>query len=472
MKNKSLDFRQIEWWMVTITFVCIILFNLISQSSYLRWSGLEGVRSLKNVLVPSVIFASFYIVHMKLVPTYIKNRNVWQLVGFSLLTLTGSLILSVIATVSLNGAVPNVFFLYFGMVLLYASYHLSAFVIKEMLTPPRFQDFSFYNQLRLILAYLFLILFLVLSQRTITNEVALVFFILIVPAILIVIAFNYFLIYRNRQKGKTKRANWFLALLLGIILLIFFIIAADNNEEFIFLIGVMVAAIAALIVIPLSNLVFKKYDSFTGTITTLTTQVNQGNASMDFLRSQINPHFLFNALNTLYASSLMENAEKTSDGIQKLGDMMRFMLHENQMPQIPVSREITYLKNYLDLQMLRFGAQKNLDVDIQINENQCSGNIAPMLIIPFVENAFKHGISSKEKSWIKINLRCIAGSLHLDVVNSVHPEKSKSEQDREESGIGLENVKKRLELTYPEKHELSIVSNDSDFFVHFSIQLQ
>ncbi|WP_026954070.1 sensor histidine kinase [Algoriphagus vanfongensis] len=472
MKNKSLDFRQIEWWMMTITFVCIILFNLISQSNYLRWTGPSGFKSMANVFIPSVIFAGFYIIHMKLVPAYFKNQNVWALVGYSLLTLLGSFGLSALISVAFGITAGNLFFLFIGIIVLYISYHLACFVIREMLTPPRLQDFLFYNQLRLLLAYVFLILFLVLAQRTITNEVALVFFILIVPSILIVIGFNYFLIFRNRQKGKTKKANWYLALLMGIILMIFFVIAAENNEEFIFLIGMMIAAVAGLIVIPMSNMIFKKYESFTGTITNLTTQVNQGNASMDFLRSQINPHFLFNALNTLYASSLMENAEKTSDGIQKLGDMMRFMLHENQMSKIPVSREITYLRNYLDLQMLRFGAQKNLEVDIQINENQCSGEIAPMLIIPFVENAFKHGISSKEKSWIKINLRCIAGSLHLDVVNSVHADKSKSEKDREESGIGLDNVKKRLELTYADKHELSIVSNDTDFFVHFSIQLR
>jgi two-component system, LytTR family, sensor kinase len=167
----------------------------------------------------------------------------------------------------------------------------------------------------------------------------------------------------------------------------------------------------------------------------------------------------------------MENAEKTSDGIQKLGDMMRFMLHENQLPRIPLSREINYLRNYLDLQMLRFGSQDNLDIDIQINENQCAGEIAPMLLIPFVENAFKHGISAKEKSWIKLNLRCIAGSVHLDLVNSTHPEKPASEKSREESGIGLENVKSRLQLVYPDRHNLNIIFNDTDFFVHLSIQL-
>jgi LytS/YehU family sensor histidine kinase len=120
--------------------------------------------------------------------------------------------------------------------------------------------------------------------------------------------------------------------------------------------------------------------------------------------------------------------------------------------------------------MLRFGKESKLEVDIQISEEHCHGDIAPMLLIPYVENAFKHGISLKEKSWIKLNLRCIAGSVHLDLVNSVHPEKP-LENSREESGIGLDNVKKRLDLVYPDKHQLNIIKNDSDFFVHLSIQL-
>src|SRR5690606_6101379 len=123
-----------------------------------------------------------------------------------------------------------------------------------------------------------------------------------------------------------------------------------------------------------------------------------------------------------------------------------FMLHENELPTIQLSREIDYLRNYLDLQMLRFGSQTNLELEINIQDGACQGEIAPMLLIPFVENAFKHGISTKEKSWIRLNLRCIAGSVHLDLVNSVHPDKPTSDKSREASGIGLENVKGRLAL--------------------------
>lgn len=225
------------------------------------------------------------------------------------------------------------------------------------------------------------------------------------------------------------------------------------------------------ILFPISRLIFKKYEDYLGQITTLTYEVNQGSANLSFLKSQINPHFLFNALNTLYGSALTENAEKTSDGIQKLGDMMRFMLHENLQDKISIKREIEYLRNYLDIQLLRFGKEPNLELTIQIQEDFCEGEIAPMMLIPFIENAFKHGISTKNKSWIKINLRCLKGSIHLDVVNSVHPKKA-TDDPKDESGIGLDNIRKRLELLYPQTHSLTIVGNDEEHFVHFSLQLK
>lgn len=472
MKNKSLDFRQIEWWVITLAFLSIFLFNLFGyKPGFYDESFNSMFRFVSRLVIPAALYIAFHLIHMVLIPKYEETQKPLPVILYTILVGVVALFISLIFGYN-SGLIKSPFPTFFvGAIVIYGSYLIIAYIEEQALTPPKIRDFQVYNITRLFTIYLFTILFL-FQMLPLTNPGPLIILGMAVPTILILGIYQYYLVYQNKLAGNIKKSRWFNWGLLTIILFVFFVFSAEANEEVIFLVGIGVIAFLLLIVYPLMYMIFKKYDSFVGQISTLTTQVNQGNASMDFLRSQINPHFLFNALNTLYASSLMENAEKTSDGIQKLGDMMRFMLHENQMPQIPVSREITYLKNYLDLQMLRFGAQKNLDVDIQINENQCSGNIAPMLIIPFVENAFKHGISSKEKSWIKINLRCIAGSLHLDVVNSVHPEKSKSEQDREESGIGLENVKKRLELTYPEKHELSIVSNDSDFFVHFSIQLQ
>jgi LytS/YehU family sensor histidine kinase len=301
--------------------------------------------------------------------------------------------------------------------------------------------------------------------------VILIVYTAIVPTIILLIFYNYFLIYRNQKIGKPKRARYFYWGLILVPVLVLTIIAIGEEAGEIILAGFGIAALIMVVVIPLSNLFFNKYESVLGQINTLTVRVDQGSANLDFLRSQINPHFLFNALNTLYGTSLQENAERTSEGIQKLGDMMRFMLHENNREKIPVEREKEYLVNYVDLQMLRIKDQENVEIIFQRSNEDCTGEIAPMLLIPFVENAFKHGISLQKKSWVKISLRCLAGSVHLDVNNSIHRAKD-DDPEHKASGIGLANVRQRLQLLYPNKHELIIRENEMEYFVHLSIQLR
>ncbi|MFA6086362.1 sensor histidine kinase [Mucilaginibacter sp.] len=205
-------------------------------------------------------------------------------------------------------------------------------------------------------------------------------------------------------------------------------------------------------------------------LTTLKTALGASNANLQFLRSQINPHFLFNALNTLYGTALTEQAEKTGEGIQKLGDMMRFMLHENNQDIIPLTREIEYLHNYIDLQNLRIALSENMEIKTDITDHYNALSIAPMLLIPFIENAYKHGISFKQPSWINISLQLTDHVLQLDVYNSLHPEKE-NDPEKQKSGIGLENVKQRLKLLYPNRHELVIRQNPTDFFIHLTLQL-
>lgn len=206
-------------------------------------------------------------------------------------------------------------------------------------------------------------------------------------------------------------------------------------------------------------------------LTNLQTELGTSNAGLQFLRSQINPHFLFNALNTLYGTALVENAERTGEGIQKLGDMMRFMLHENHQDKIALSREIDYLHNYIDLQNLRIALSPNIKIEIEIEDINDYYDIAPMLLIPFVENAYKHGISLKNNSWINVNLSKTGNTLNLDVRNSIHPEQE-NDPERYHSGTGLDNVKQRLELLYPQNHELVIRRNTQEFFIHLSIKLK
>jgi two-component system, LytTR family, sensor kinase len=186
-------------------------------------------------------------------------------------------------------------------------------------------------------------------------------------------------------------------------------------------------------------------------------------ANLQFLRSQINPHFLFNALNTLYGTALKGDTDKTADGIQKLGDMMRFMLHENTLDFIPMDKELEYLKNFIELQKLRTQSSSDISIEENIAEVSSKNRIAPMLLIPFVENAFKHGISLQGKSWIKIDLTRIDNVLFFEVKNSVHTNKGNLEKGK--SGIGLSNVKDRLKLQYPDKHLLKIDETENEFTV-------
>jgi two-component system LytT family sensor kinase len=190
---------------------------------------------------------------------------------------------------------------------------------------------------------------------------------------------------------------------------------------------------------------------------------------LQFLLSQINPHFLFNILNTLYGTALQENAERTASGIQKLGDMMPFMLNENNLNFIDMSKEIEYLKNYISLQKLRIQSPPDIIIEENISGQNCNRKIAPMLLIPFVENAFKHGISLKEKSWIKITLECTEKNILFEVRNSIHA-KQENDPENERSGIGFNNVIERLKLIYPRKFQASVNQDEKEFFVQLAIQ--
>ncbi|HEY0742554.1 MAG TPA: histidine kinase [Chryseosolibacter sp.] len=225
-----------------------------------------------------------------------------------------------------------------------------------------------------------------------------------------------------------------------------------------------------LFIAPLSWIVYKRSSKADERIISLERELGQSNANFDFLRSQINPHFLFNALNTLYGTAIQENAERTAEGIQKLGDMMRFMLQENMQEKISLAREVDYLTNYINLQRLRTDPIPTITITTDIEQSMHLLQIAPMLLIPFVENAFKHGISFREPSFIKISLYTQHNVLYFDVSNSVHS-KAPNDPEKDNSGIGLTNVKQRLALLYKKKHELTIRESPREFFVHLSIQL-
>jgi LytS/YehU family sensor histidine kinase len=199
-------------------------------------------------------------------------------------------------------------------------------------------------------------------------------------------------------------------------------------------------------------------------------QVSVTAAELAQLRSQVSPHFLFNALNSLYTAAWKEKSEKTADGIQRLGDMMRFMLQENNKEWIALDKELAYLHNYIHIQRIRIDESGGIDIRIHIEQQEREAVIAPMMLVPFVENAFKHGLSHLNPSWIWVTLSFDATGLYLKVQNSCHSSKE-TNPGQEQSGIGLDNVKRRLELIYPGKHTLAITKTAKDYVAELTLIL-
>lgn len=279
-------------------------------------------------------------------------------------------------------------------------------------------------------------------------------------------------IFSKNKPFKTYLKNFLRFVLVGTIplLIILLVLIPNHHNEIAFLTSLFNIIFQLLFTAPLSWYVYKHRTSIDYEIKGLQTALGRSTADLNFLRSQINPHFLFNVLNTLYGTALQEKADRTSEGIQKLGDMMRFMLRENLQEKISLTREIEYLNNYIGLQTLRTQSSPDIQIHSEIEEHTGILQIAPMLLIPFVENAFKHGISLKEPSNIRISLVTKDKTLYFDVSNSMHV-KTLNDPEKDNNGIGLNNVQQRLRLLYPGKHELSIRESGKEFFIHLTIQL-
>jgi len=294
----------------------------------------------------------------------------------------------------------------------------------------------------------------------------LVYFSIALPFFLMLMSNLYWIFPRKGTKSFLNPAVVFRLVLcasLFSIPILFFI-----HEGFVAAL-ILYISVLLFIITPISWLVYQKRKDEIQLLRGAEKTIAKSKTDLQFLRSQINPHFLFNVLNTLYGTALQENAERTAGGIQKLGDMMRFMLHENNQDFIQMSKEIDYMKNYIALQKLRTQTSSDIIIEDNISGQNCNHKIAPMLLIPFVENAFKHGISMKEKSWIKINLECDEKNIMLEVRNSVHSRQD-NDPEKERSGIGFKNVLERLKLIYPGKFQASVNSDGKEFFVQLAIQ--
>ena len=171
-------------------------------------------------------------------------------------------------------------------------------------------------------------------------------------------------------------------------------------------------------------------------------------AELNNLRNQVNPHFLLNTLNNIYALTAF-NKEKAQAAILELSNMLRHMLYDNQQPYVPLTDEIKFMHNYIALMKIRLADNVKVTEVTDIPDN-CDIQVAPLIFISLIENAFKHGISPSEDSFINISTSAGDGKITCHIENSNHP---KTQSDRSGHGIGLQQVEKRLNLSYKGKHE-------------------
>ena len=198
-------------------------------------------------------------------------------------------------------------------------------------------------------------------------------------------------------------------------------------------------------------------------------------AELQLLKAQVHPHFLFNTLNNIYYFSL-SGSPKAPEMINKLSGLLYYILNECTPSLVPLQKEINMLRDYMALEKIRYGEQMNMTIEIQedgsppLEGEAGRGLIAPLLLIPFVENSFKHGTSKMlAHPWVKLQVIIENNTLHFSVTNS---RPSEAETQLKKGNIGLKNVKKRLELLYPGTHELNIISESESFFVSLKIPLQ
>ncbi len=281
--------------------------------------------------------------------------------------------------------------------------------------------------------------------------------------------FNAFYLY---SKFLTRSKWWIYLLCIGSLIVGFYhiknlilvtwfpILAADEGAfNFIFFPTIFFLVISTIYRLVLDKINYEKEHTIR--------KAEQLTSELKFLRSQVSPHFLFNVLNNLVAMARYKS-DQLEPSLIKLSGLMRYMLFEPDGRKVDISIEIEYLKSYIELQKLRFEEDIRITSEIQYDESS-SHTIEPMLLIPFVENAFKHGASLVHEPFIRIGLSILGNILRFNVENKFLKGNSSTDSN---SGIGLANVKARLNLLYPKLYRLSVEEKDSIFSVNLWLQLK
>jgi LytS/YehU family sensor histidine kinase len=190
-------------------------------------------------------------------------------------------------------------------------------------------------------------------------------------------------------------------------------------------------------------------------------------SQLQLLRAQVHPHFLFNTLNNIY-SHTQKVAPTASTLVMGLSDLLRYILHEGSKQSVPLSREIKMMEDYITLEQIRYGNRLEINKELPSETNNLI--IAPLLLLPFIENCFKHGTSNMlEQAWIRLVIDLDGNNLKMTLLNARVPVK---DENKPVSGIGISNVRKRLGLIYPGKHELIIREEEDVFIVKLMVELE
>ena len=189
-------------------------------------------------------------------------------------------------------------------------------------------------------------------------------------------------------------------------------------------------------------------------------------AELAYLKAQINPHFLFNTLNSIYSLAIIQS-DNVASSIVKLSNMMRYVLSESSSDYVSLEKEIEYIQNFIELQQIRFGSF--IQFECTITGDHKNKTIAPLILIPFIENAYKHGVNAEDNSIINIKIDTTENQLFLFVKNNKVFVQRSAES---ESGVGVQNTKNRLQMIYPGKHKLQINNTEKEYSVSLTIDLK
>ena len=258
---------------------------------------------------------------------------------------------------------------------------------------------------------------------------------------------------KKHIKRVPKWLPWLFLFAMGFIIIIFND-EFGSNEEF---------AIISLLYFLLLSFLFVRW-VFTQVRSIIMLKNEKARTELMHLKSQVNPHFFFNTLNNLYG--IMDKDSKARDMVLKLSDLMRYSIYEGQKDWVTLGEELNYLKNYIKLQEIRYHKKSDVQLNHQIDNIECE--IMPLLFILLLENAFKHGLENLEKNaYIHINLIENEGIVDFEVENNFESQETSKEQ-----GIGLKNLKRRLELVYPKRHSLTFDINTNIYKAKLTLEIK